>query len=243
MKNIYMKNEVLFAVLWIIVYCAASISIRGTFGDGSGWMTIVLLAITIGATIFVKKYHLEEKYGLTGWPKNVGRYLYFIPMWILVTGNLWDGFGIAYSGVGQVFSVLSMLLIGYVEELVFRGFLFKALLSKDGLKAAIIISSVTFGIGHIVNLFAGQVTVEAVATVFFAISWGFIFTLVFYKSGSLFPGIIAHGLVDALSKFAKDPLSHAITTMDWLYIGATILTAIFYGLYLFRLSDDRTSRI
>ena len=74
MKNIYMKNEVLFAVLWIIVYCAASIPIRGTFGDGSGWMTIVLLAITIGATIFVKKYHLEEKYGLSGWPKNAGRY-------------------------------------------------------------------------------------------------------------------------------------------------------------------------
>ena len=69
--------------------------------------------------------------------------------------------------------MISMLLIGYVEEMLFRGFLFKALIPKDGLKLSVIISSVTFGIGHIVNLFAGQANLETVIQVLFAIAWGF----------------------------------------------------------------------
>lgn len=161
------------------------------------------------------------------------RFLFFIPMWILVTGNLWGGFALSYKGVSQVFAVLSMLLIGYVEELIFRGFLFRAIIPKDGVKLAIIISSVTFGIGHLINLFAGQTSLESVIQVFFAIAWGFIFTMIFYKSGSLIPCIIAHGLVDAFSKFAVESM-----TMAWVYMIATIVVAIAYCIYLVRLPDS-----
>ncbi|MBP3901409.1 MAG: CPBP family intramembrane metalloprotease [Blautia sp.] len=232
MRKIYEKNEILFAVLWILVYCFSTIPIRGNLGDESIWMTIVLLVIAALATAFIKKNRLEKKYGLAGWPRDTKRYLYFIPMWILVTGNLWGGLGMAYDGINQVFAVISMLLIGYVEEVIFRGFLFKALLPKDGIKLAIIISSVTFGIGHIINLLAGQASLETVIQVFFAIAWGFIFTFVFYKCGSLIPCIIAHGLVNAFSKFANE--SHSYMT-GRIYMGATILIAIVYGIYLAKL--------
>lgn len=143
----------------------------------------------------------------------------------------------AYSDWSQVFAVLSMLLIGYIEELIFRGFLFKALIPKDGIILSIIISSVTFGIGHIVNLFAGQADLETVIQIFFAIAWGFIFTIVFYKSGSLIPCIIAHGLVDAFSKFSAEDVS---MTTDRIYMIATIVIAIVYCLYLKRLPDKKS---
>ena len=232
MRKLYEKNELMFAVLWILVYCFATIPIRGNLGDDSIWMTIVLLVIAVGITAFVKINHLEKKYGLTGWPRNTKRYLFFIPMWILVTGNLWGGFGIVYDGMGQVFAVISMLLIGYVEEVIFRGFLFKALIPRDGIKLAIIISSVTFGIGHIVNLFAGQANIETIMQVFFAVAWGFIFTFVFYKSESLFPCIIAHSLVNAFSEFINETNSYMT---GWIYIWASILVAIVYGIYLAKL--------
>ena len=77
----------------------------------------------------------------------------------------------------------------------------------------------------------------------FAIAWGFIFTFVFYRSGSLFPGIIAHGLVDAFSKFSIDSGSHVVTIMTWVYIAATILTAIGYGLYLAKMPDVKSKEI
>ena len=240
MRKLYEKNEIWFAVIWILLYCFATIPIRGNLGDESIWMTAALLVIAAGVTVFIKKNHLEEKYGLAGWPRNTKRYLYFIPMWILATGNLWGGFGIAYDGMGQVFAVISMLLIGYVEEVIFRGFLFKALIPKDGIKPAILISSVTFGIGHIINLFAGQASLETVIQVFFAIAWGFIFTLVFHKSGSLFPCIAAHSLVNAFSKFANESNSYRT---GWIYMCATILTAIVYGIYLARLPQEEAAQV
>ena len=162
MRKFYEKNEILFAVLWILVYCFVLVPIKGNFGYESIWMTLALFLFAVGITIFVKSNHLEKKYGLTGWPVNTKRYLYFLPMWIITTGNLWGGIFPVYKGAAQLFAVLSMLLVGYVEEMLFRGFLFKALIPKNGIVAAVIISSVTFGMGHIVNLLTGQGNLETI---------------------------------------------------------------------------------
>ena len=228
MKKLYERNEIWFAVLWIVAYCVAMVPIRGELGDESPWMLAALAIIAAGATLFVKRHRLEGKYGLDRWPSKLGRYWHFIPLWVLATGNLWGDLGVSYGGLGQVWAVLSMALIGYVEELLFRGFLFRALLKKDGVCPAVIISAVTFGIGHIVNLLAGQASLETLLQIFFAIAWGFIFTLVFLKSGSLWPCIIAHAAIDVLSEFAASDAAGLI------YSCATIVVAAVYCRHLIR---------
>lgn len=234
MYRLYKKDEVLFAVLWIVLYCVVSIPIRGDLGDESPVMLAALAAIALGMTAFIKRHGLEKKYGLAAMPKDPKRYLYFIPVWILATGNLWGGFKVNYAGASQIFAVVSMLLIGFIEETVFRGFLFTGMLEKDGLKRSVIVSAVTFGIGHIVNLLAGQASLETAVQVFFAIAWGFIFTAVFYKSKSLLPCIAAHGAVNALSKFGKGS-----AVGDWVYMSVTIAVALAYCTYLFRLPEKK----
>ncbi|MGX7106510.1 CPBP family intramembrane glutamic endopeptidase [Hutsoniella sourekii] len=229
MYRLYQRNEVHFAILWITIYCVVTIPIRGEFGDVSLFMLLALVSIALALTYFIKKYKLETKYGLDHWPQDTGKFLYFIPVWILTTGNLWGGIELSYAGFSQVWAILSMLLIGYIEEIIFRGFLFKGMIPRDGLKHAILITSVTFGIGHIVNLLAGQASLETVAQVFFAIAWGFILTTLFYKSGSLLPCILVHGLIDAFSKFSQENLF-----TEWLYIIATILLAASYCPYLLK---------
>ena len=237
MKKLYEKKEVLFAVLWIVAYCALTIPVRGNLGDESPWMLAALAALAVAATLFIKGNALESKYGLTGWAEAPRKYLYFLPMFFLATGNLWSGFGLEYQGLSEVLAVLSMLLVGYVEEVLFRGFLFKALLKKDGPKPAILISAITFGIGHIVNLLAGQASLETAAQVVFAIAWGMIFTVAFYKSGSLWPCIVAHGLVNAFSKLnGENPIA------EWVYIGATIVVALIYCPYLLKLETAENNR-
>ena len=234
MRKLYEKKEILFAVLWIVAYCVVLGTIRGNFGDESIYMLIALIVFTAGIIAFVKINHLEEKYGLDRWPKNMKKYLFFIPMWILATGNIWDGFGPSYQGTSLVFAAISMILVGFVEEMIFRGFLFRAMLSKDKAAVAIIVSAVTFGIGHIVNLFTGQASFETVIQIIFAISWGFILTMVCYKGGSIIPCIIAHSMIDVLSLFGADN-----EIVDLIYIGATIVVAIVYCTYLGKMKNEK----
>ena len=234
MRKLYEKKEVLFAVLWIVLYCVILGTIRGNFGDGSIYMLLALTVFTAGIAAFVKVNHLEEKYGLAGWPKDMKRYLFFIPVWILATGNIWDGFALSYQGVSLVYAVLSMVLVGFIEEMIFRGFLFRAMLGNDKTAVAITVSAVTFGIGHIVNLFTGQASFETMMQIIFAVSWGFILTMVCYKGGSIIPCIIAHSMIDALSLFGADN-----ELVDWIYIGTTIVVAIVYCIYLSRVPSEK----
>ncbi len=231
MKKLYEKNELLFAILWIVAYVVIAGTVRGNFGDESVIMTAVLAVFAVGIFAFVKLSHLEERYGLCKWKGKAADYWFFIPPLILMTGNLWRGIGMEYSGAAQIFAVVSMLLTGFIEEMIFRGFLFRFLLKKDPAPVAITISAVTFGIGHIVNLFTGQTSLETVIQVFYAIAWGFIFTVVFYKSGSLLICIIAHSLNNALSKFNAESED---MTLVYIYMGASIVTAIIYCAYLSR---------
>ena len=166
------------------------------------------------------------------------KYLFFIPMWILATGNIWDGFAPSYHGSELVIASLSMVLVGFVEEMIFRGFLFRAMLSKDKTIVAVIVSAMTFGIGHIVNLFTGQASLETVMQIIFAISWGFILTMVCYKSGSIIPCIIAHSMIDVLSLFGADN-----ELVDWIYIGATIVVAIVYCIYLAKMKKEKNEEM
>ncbi len=80
MSKLYEKHGVLFAVLWIVAYCVIMTPIKGSPGWLGLPMFMALLAFSAAITIFVKKFHLEEKCGLKGWPKGTKRFLYFIPM-------------------------------------------------------------------------------------------------------------------------------------------------------------------
>ena len=236
MRKLYEKRELLFALLWILVYCLLIAPIKGSLGWDSPWMLLALLLFAAAITAFVCTMRLGKKCGLTEWPKDTRRFLYFVPMWILATGNLWDGFAPSYHGLPLLIAVLSMSLVGYVEEMLFRGFLFKALLSSNRPAAAIVISALSFGMGHIVNLLAGQASFETALQILFAVAWGFLLTMVFYKSGSLLPCILAHAMIDVFSLLGADkPL------VDWICIGTTIVVGTLYCLYLNRLKTEESA--
>ena len=118
--------------------------------------------------------------------------------------------------------------IGYTEEVIFRGLLFKAI-EKDSIKQAIVISAVTFGIGHIVNLLTGQDTIATILQVAYAIAIGFSFVMCFYEGGSLIPCIVTHSIINMTSK-----ISIHNEDQIWSYIIAIfiIVVAGSYALYL-----------
>ena len=204
MKKLYKKSEITFAILWIVIYTVGMGTLKSNFGLDSLWQMLGLLVLSAAMLLFVKRNGLMEKYGLAGWAKNSKAMLWFIPLWLLSCLNLFSGFSPDYPMPGLIYAAVSMTLVGFVEELLFRGFLFKAMLKDGNVKTAVIISSITFGLGHILNLFAGQDLIETLTQVVFAVTVGFVFTLAFYRSGSLLPGILAHSFIDVSSVFASD---------------------------------------
>ena len=233
MKSLYEKSEISFAIFWIVLYTVSMGTLRN-LGDDSPYMMIGLIAISALMIIFVWKNGLQKKYGLSSWPKNNRAMLWFLPLWIITTLNLWGGITPRFPLPGQLFVVVSMAFVGFAEETIFRGFLFKAMLKNGNVVAAVIVSSITFGLGHIVNLLTGHELTETLLQIAFAVAYGFLVTLVFYKSGSLLPCILSHSLFDVFAEFASRDAS---ALMDWVCHGIVIVLVLAYCLYLIKHVD------
>lgn len=229
MKKLYDKSEITFAILWIVIYTVAMGTLQNIFGLASLPHLLALIVISAAVYLFVKKYGLMEKYGLSGWTQNSRALLWIFPLWIISCLNLFSGFKPDHPMPGLLYAAVSMALVGFVEEMLFRGILFKAMLKDGNVKAAIIVSSVTFGLGHIMNLFTGQDLVETLNQMVFAIAVGFIFTMVYYKGGSLLPCILAHSIIDVTSVFAADEGSQRLNLILHVLV---VALAVGYCLYL-----------
>ena len=199
MSKMFNKYETPFCILLIVFYIVVNSLCLQFFGINDFRSVIVNTLFSYGLLMFISKLDKEEYYGLVG-VKDIKKYLYFIPLGLILTVNLWNGFNITGTWKEMVFYVLNMLNIGFIEEIIFRGFLFK-MMEKDNLRNAIIVSSITFGVGHIINLFMGAELISTLLQIAYATSIGYLFVTIFHKSKSLIPCIITHSLMNALSVF------------------------------------------
>lgn len=207
-SKLYQKSKIWFALAWIIVYVVGT-SIADQLSRQIGIEKIIsvsyLLFLSAISMDWMSKNGLFNKYGLCKTDVKAKRFLYYIPLIALVSCNFWHG--VSKNGTFDefLFYAMSMLCVGFLEELIFRGFLFRAM-EKDGIKSAIIVSSVTFGIGHIVNLIngSGATLLPNLCQVVSAIAIGFLFVVMFYRGKSLIPCILAHQFINVTSFFANE---------------------------------------
>jgi len=227
MKKYFEKHETIISISLIIVYILLNSYSLNTFGITSYKTTLINLILSISIIIFIIKNKLLDYYRLTSFP-NPKKFLYFIPLLLLISVNIINGFNINNTISEIIFYMLSMICVGFIEEIIFRGFLFK-MMEKDNLKLAIIVTSITFGIGHIINLLNGADLIPTLIQICYCISTGYLFAIILVKGNSLWPCIITHSLVNALSIFN---IENNIST----YISPIILTIIpiLYAIYLKR---------
>ncbi len=108
--------------------------------------------------------------------------LSFLPDWMK------DTFNLLQSGW---LGILCVALLGPIlEELLFRGAITRVLLQKYSPAKAILLSGLIFGIFHLNP-------VQVVGGILF----GFLFAWIYYKSGSLIPGILIHIINNSLSVY------------------------------------------
>ncbi|MBQ7307863.1 MAG: CPBP family intramembrane metalloprotease [Clostridia bacterium] len=226
------KNETLFCILLIVIYIVTNSFIIQNFGNKNYISAIINTIFSLSLIILIITLKRTKYYGLSK-PKNSKKYIYFIPLLFIVSVNLWNGFNINNTTCEIIFHIITMINIGFIEEIIFRGFLFK-MMEKDNLKSAVIVSSLTFGIGHIINLFNGADLVTTLFQVCYAISIGFLFVIIFYKSGSLLPCIITHSLVNSLSIFNVENFLSTYIAPIFL-----IIIPVLYSLYIIKITKEK----
>lgn len=231
MNKIFEKHETLFCILLIVFYLIVNFYCIQNFGIEDYRSSLINTVFSILLIIIMVLLKRTSYYGLVK-VNDFKKYLYFIPLILIISVNLWNGININNTCKEIIFYIITMVNVGFIEEIIFRGFLFK-MMAKDNLKSAIIVSSVTFGIGHIINLLNGAEFIPTLLQVFYAISIGYLFVIIFCKSKSLIPCIITHSLVNSLSIFN-------VENMTSLYISSLflIIVPLVYAFYLNRNIKD-----
>ena len=184
MRSLYQKSELAFSLVWIGAYCVL-MSVADSISVNIGTEKIVTLPVSVllsvALIIFIKSNGLFKKFGFCKSQVSAKSMLYYIPVLLMLTVNLWSGISIKQSVTEAVLYILTMLCVGFLEEVIFRGLLFNAM-ARDNIKAAVIVSSLTFGIGHIVNLIngSGASVFENLLQVLYACAAGFMFVMIYY---------------------------------------------------------------
>lgn len=213
MNKLYKKNEVGFALVWIGLYVVV-MNIALQFCDGLDNLAsktvpqmlvpvVSITALAVAVTVWIFRNGLSQKYGLCRIKEKGKKFLWFIPLIIISCTNLRNGLGLTAPLAVSLLMMAHISIAGYVEEIIFRGFLFQGM-AKENLRSAIIVSAVTFGAGHIVNLINTADKLGVILQVCYAIVIGFLYTIIVYKGGSLWPCILSHMFVNGSSTFALE---------------------------------------
>lgn len=234
LKKLYDKSKIWFSLAWIIAYC-----ILMSLGDGLSELLGVEKSITlvIGVLlslllfVFLKKNNLLCDFGLCRSNASAKSMLFYIPLLLVLGVNLMFGVRLNYSILETILYIFAMFCVGFLEEVIFRGLLFGAM-RENNFKVAVIVCSLTFGIGHIINLLngSGADLVSNLLQVVYATAAGFMFVMMYCKECSLISCIIVHGLFNALGAFAGEGASEPVGNI----LSALTLTFITsaYAVYL-----------
>ena len=231
MNRLYEKSLLWHALLWIFVYVFGA-SVCSSLGKGEGIKLVFHAVLTLALALWIGRNGLKERFGLCRARFPARRFLWYIPLILIPCVNLAGGLCLNDTATESLFAALSMALVGFLEEVIFRGLLFRAL-RPNGVRRAMIISAATFGLGHLVNLFngSGGSPFSTGLQVLYAVALGFVFVALFERGGSLWPAILTHSAIDILSVFASEKLQGRVEIVLSVFL---ILVSAAYAFYLLK---------
>lgn len=142
---------------------------------------------------------------------------------------------------------LTYLSTGIFEEVLLRGVVLSVLLNKwratkKGIYLSVVVSSVLFGIPHIVNFIQNRMSLGATITnIVFATFLGVCFSACYLRNKSLWPVIIIHAAFDLVGSIKEiavgggiETISAPITLESALSSIIITLPLFLYGLYILK---------
>jgi len=160
--------------------------------NGIGWQ-FVSAVVLLMAVINARKWN-DLAFSP---PHSVVRVMWFPTLWIGLISMMFFIIGLP-SGRTLAFIAINTLLVGISEEVMFRGVLFRAILTQYRVWTAIVVSSILFGAVHILNVFnTGDLAGAVMQSVPAGMS-GILFVAIVIRTGSIWPAIMYHALWDCV---------------------------------------------
>lgn len=134
--------------------------------------------------------------------------------------------GIDISSFNKLLMILGtqIMIVAFIEEIIFRGFMLNILISK-GIRSAVLTLSLLFALTHSLQLLGGQSLETTILQITYAFFIGMVLSLLIVNQQSIIVAIVFHGLNNSLIMMGKDNDSSIYT-----YI--IILLMIIYTVFL-----------
>ncbi|MCP1452399.1 CPBP family intramembrane glutamic endopeptidase [Priestia megaterium] len=241
-KNKPIFVSILWALLILVFYVAGGVitqvlkinEINSLLVNGVCVWLSVLIAVLY---IWKSNYHFGDMGFRSIEKKSKNKILFYFPIILVeIVGFI---VGIRHVSVEYLLSVVFFTVaVGFAEEIYFRSLILKTLEGK-GVKKAIIISSVIFGITHLGNLVGGANIPYTIIQVVFAFAFGIVFAEIFYLTKSLIPVILWHFLHDTFGYIQKQPDIHGTI----LFAGIQTVILVAYALYMWKMIKNGKEKI
>ena len=231
MKRLRSAHPIWHAVAWILAYIlltGVGDAVSELMGVPNAATAPILLLLAVALFAYVYRNGWSNYYGLHRLDRaQFRRTLLYLPLAALVLMQFFRDLRNDLDPTGVLLIVGLMVGVGFIEEVIFRGFLFRAILVRASLTRAIVISGVTFGIGHIVNLARGYTGAEQLLQIGVAVMLGIVLALLYAVSGTIVPLIAFHALFNIGGSLTVDSMR-----FDAALLAVTFVVSAGYAAYL-----------
>ncbi len=170
---------------------SGEVSLDEIVKNGIAWQLVAAVVLLV-AVIVMRKW---RDLGLQGPLPGTLKLLWFPVLVLLILGVVALALGLPPASV-MLMVLFNTALVGFSEEVMFRGIFYSALRDRLKIWPAIIWTSLVFGAVHVLNGILtgdyGAASVQALA----AVTSGLVFMAIRLRTGSLWVAIVYHALWD-----------------------------------------------
>ena len=241
---------IMFPIIYIFIMAIGMTVMHygfgGQYGDSNMMNTLIFVEIILSLfTIYaVKKYSTWKESGFAkiSW-KGL---LWLVPVFIIMGIYNFQLFTTSFGNINRhtaltlAITAITIALVAFSEEVMFRGILLNWSLKKYGVITSVLISAIGFSLLHSVNYFGGESLPAVMSQISDTFFFGLFAALVALKLKNIFPLIITHFLWD-FQLFASDTLKFPVTGFSknllvsqilYQYVVAAILLASLIVIYI-----------
>lgn len=228
-RNMIKSRALACAILSLFVYLAQNVLsslLVGTFSVSNFESMLISSLIALCFLILLIRNKERAKYYGICSLETGKEMLLCLPLFLVPMINLLYILSPDAVGRGIATSIVAAVFTGIVEELIFRGFLFRAIEERTTPMRAIIVSSIIFGLFHFVNMTAWSIEF-VVLQVINATAIGISFAIIFHITRSILPCIIIHVLTNIFGVFFVEEM---MLEIEFIGMVILILIAVFYSI-------------